>query len=74
MMIHVELAETETAKENLFINNDEDKTETLQFSSEDNISLFYRVNSTNGDDDCVRPGNMYNLKQFYNIRTILVFK
>ena len=36
---------------------DDDKTEMLQFGSADNISLLYRVTSTDGDDDCVKPGN-----------------
>ena len=56
-MIHVELAGTNSLKELLSLTN-EDKTAMFQFGSEDNISLLYRVNSTDGADDCVEPGNM----------------
>ena len=36
---------------------DEDRTEMFRFGSADNISLSYRVNSIDGDDDCVKQGN-----------------
>ena len=50
----VELAGTDTAQERIPI-TDEDKTEMFQFGSGDNISLSYRVNSTN--ENCVEPGS-----------------
>ena len=53
--IEVRLAGT-PLQENLVLTN-EDRTEMFRFSSGDNISLLYRVNSTDGDDDCVKPGN-----------------
>ena len=55
----VELAGTDTViKEHIFI-TDEDKTEMFKFGSGDNISLLYRVNST--DEICVEPGRTINL-------------
>ena len=50
----VQLASTDYLRE-LSVIRDENKTETLQFGSGDNISLLYRVNSTDGD--CVETGN-----------------
>ena len=41
--------------------SDEDKTGMFQFGSEDNISLLYRVNSTDGD--CVETGTKYHPSQ-----------
>ena len=52
-MIVVELAGT-ILEETLVLTN-EDRTEMFRFSSGDNISLLYRLNSTVGDDDCVKP-------------------
>ena len=54
--IEVELVGNGTLKELVSI-SDEDRTEMFQFGLEDNISLLYRVNSIDGDDDCVNPGN-----------------
>ena len=54
-MIQVGLAGT-FLEENLELTN-EDRTKMFRFTSGDNISLLYRVNSADGDDDCVKPGN-----------------
>ena len=54
--IRLELASTDYLRE-LDSITEKDTTETLQFGSEDNISLLYRVNSTDGDENCVKPGN-----------------
>ena len=57
--IGVELAggNTLSGKKIYFPIPDEDRTEMFRFGSADNISLSYRVNSIDGDDDCVKPGN-----------------
>ena len=55
-IILVEIAGTSLHE--YFLISDEDRTEMFRFGSADNISLSYRVNSTDGDDDCVNPGNI----------------
>ena len=56
-MIQVELAGAKTLEER-FRFTEMDKTGMFRFGSGDNISLLYRVNSTDGDGDCVEPGNI----------------
>ena len=54
-MMQVALAGT-YLQENLVLTN-EDETEMFRFSSGDNISLLYRVNSTDEDENCVETGS-----------------
>ncbi|KAL5268592.1 hypothetical protein ACHWQZ_G002441 [Mnemiopsis leidyi] len=52
--ILVTLAGAPTLEGNLPLPN-EDKTESFKFGSGDTISLLYRVNSTSGEENCVKP-------------------